>query len=385
MEEKKEYLDNVIKPIMENLIFSLVSERPDLPYPYMINWLEKTGGYTSEGLTTDEKKELADLRLDILKYRALEEEYHSEGEEIVEAKKETESDVQVANPIANANIDKKAIKKKDKWSDDSGTDSDEEEALVVDLEARKVQNKGKGPRVGVSAETYGKFNKKEDFEPRYIKKNDNQINRIKSRILQSFIFSNLEQKDVSSVIGAMDEKSYNPGDYVIKQGEQGDCLFVIESGDLDCFKRFTKDAEEVLVKCYTAGDSFGELSLLYNAPRAASVVAKTKSICWALDRETFNNIVKDAARKKREKYETFLRSVNILESIEDYELTQVCDAVRACSFKEGEYVIKEVLFLIITLLIQIFRAKWEIDFILLKKEKLLLLLLESLVNPQNQF
>ena len=348
MEEKKEYLENTIKPIMENLIFSLVSERPDKPYPFMINWLEKTGGYTSEGLTSFEKKELEELRLDILKYRALEEEYHSEeDEEIVDNKKETENDVPVANPVSQVKIDKNAHKKMDKWEEESGTDSDEEEVMVVDLEARKVQNKGKGPRVGVSAETYGKFNKKEDFEPRYIKKNENQINRIKSRILQSFIFSNLEQKDVNSVIGAMDEKSYNPGDYVIKQGEQGDCLFVIESGDLDCFKRFTKDADNVLVKCYTAGDSFGELSLLYNAPRAASVVAKTKTICWALDRETFNNIVKDAARKKREKYETFLRSVNILESIEDYELTQVCDAVRACSFKEGEYVIREVRVLLI--------------------------------------
>ena len=41
--------------------------------------------------------------------------------------------------------------------------------MVVDLEAMKVQNKGKGPRVGVSAETYGKFNKKEDFEPKSVR------------------------------------------------------------------------------------------------------------------------------------------------------------------------------------------------------------------------
>jgi cAMP-dependent protein kinase regulator len=300
--DKQEYLSNMIKPIMESMIYQLVTERPDNPTLYILDWLQKTGGYTSSGLSLEEKKELDDLKKQIQVYR------EKEG-----FKDEVESE----------------------------DDSDEEEKLN-DLETKKKQIKGKGPRIGVSAECYGQFNKKEDFEPRFIKKNEDQINRIKSRILQSFIFNNLDQKDVSIVIGAMEEKIFNTGETVINQGEQGDCLFVVESGDLDCFKKFSKDSNEELVKKYTAGDSFGELALLYNAPRAAKIVAKTKSILWALDRETFNNIVKDAAQKKREKYENFLRSVNILESIENYELTQICDALKSCSFREGEYVIKEV-------------------------------------------
>lgn len=49
------------------------------------------------------------------------------------------------------------------------------------------------------------------------------------------------------------------------------------------------------MKYYFPGDSFGELALLYNAPRAASIKAMEECILWALDRETFNHIVKDAA------------------------------------------------------------------------------------------
>jgi cAMP-dependent protein kinase regulator len=53
------------------------------------------------------------------------------------------------------------------------------------------------------------------------------------------------------------------------------------------------------LKTYYPGESFGELALLYNAPRAASIKAKNEAILFALDRATFNNIVKDAAVKYR--------------------------------------------------------------------------------------
>lgn len=44
---------------------------------------------------------------------------------------------------------------------------------------------------------------------------------------------------------------------------------------------------------------FGELALLYNAPRAASIEAKSAATLFALDRATFNAIVKEATIKRR--------------------------------------------------------------------------------------
>lgn len=73
------------------------------------------------------------------------------------------------------------------------------------------------------------------------------------------------------------------------------------------------------MKEYHPGEGFGELALLYNAPRAATIKAKDEGVVWKLDRDTFNHIVKDAAARKREKYETFLSSVKILSSMDPYE------------------------------------------------------------------
>ena len=83
------------------------------------------------------------------------------------------------------------------------------------------------------------------------------------------------------------------------------------------------------------------MALLYNSPRAASVKAISDVITWCLDRETFNHIVKDAAQKKREKYENFLKKVDILSTIEPYELMQICDAVKTGNYKKDDYIIKE--------------------------------------------
>jgi len=95
------------------------------------------------------------------------------------------------------------------------------------------------------------------------------------------------------------------------------------------------------VRDYKAGEAFGELALLYNAPRAATIIAKDDSILWKLDRNTFNHIVKDAAQSKRNKYEDFLGSVEVLQSLDHYERSKIADCIKEVSFKAEDTVITE--------------------------------------------
>lgn len=139
----------------------------------------------------------------------------------------------------------------------------------------------------------------------------------------------------------MEEKRYKAGEVVIEQGQDGEDLFVVESGSLSCTKLFTGKTEPTFLKKYEPGDAFGELALLYNAPRAANIIADSECLLWSLDRGTFNHIVKDSSQKRRQKYEDFLTKVKIMETMEPYERSVLSDAFKEESFKAGELIIKE--------------------------------------------
>lgn len=139
-----------------------------------------------------------------------------------------------------------------------------------------------------------------------IEKSAETIAKLNERLKQAFMFQALEEKEFKIVLDAIEEVSGKGGEAIITEGEQGDCMFVLESGALDCTKVFAGNSEPTFLKEYKPGEGFGELALLYNAPRAATITSKNDYVCWKLDRDTFNNIVKDAAAKKREKYDNFL-------------------------------------------------------------------------------
>lgn len=78
--------------------------------------------------------------------------------------------------------------------------------------------------------------------------------------------------------------------------------------------------------------------MLYNAPRAASIKAKTDCLLWSLDRECFNVIVKDATRRKREKHEDILEKVKIFDHLDPYERSRLGDVTKDKVLRKGELV-----------------------------------------------
>ena len=98
--------------------------------------------------------------------------------------------------------------------------------------------------------------------------------------------------------------------------------------------------DKLVMQC-GPGDSFGELALMYNAPRAATVKATSQTLCWAMDRETFKLTLMEHTLKKREKYEAFLEDVPILSSLLQYERLTIADALVPMEFKKGDNIVQQ--------------------------------------------
>jgi len=152
-----------------------------------------------------------------------------------------------------------------------------------------------------------------------VTKSDEVKEAIMDKIEKSFMFSGLDDKEKLVVVDAMEEKKSFKGEVVIKEGDEGESLYVVASGTLSCTKVFKGQNDPTFLKRYEPGEAFGELALLYNAPRAATITSDGDSTLYALDRQTFNHIVKDAAIRKKDRYETFLKKVEILKTMDDYE------------------------------------------------------------------
>ncbi|CAE8739509.1 unnamed protein product [Polarella glacialis] len=217
-----------------------------------------------------------------------------------------------------------------------GQEEEEDDDMEIEfVEPPKGINRGN--RQSVSAEAYGAWNKKAEFNAPVYEKTSEQKARIERCLEPSFLFQGLEKQDMQTVILAFKEKNAEADERIIQEGDDGESMYLIEEGVAECFKKI--DGTDLCVKTCSPGDVFGELALLYNCPRAASVVCKEKCILWELDRETFNNIVKEAAAKKRDTYTDFLKKVPLFANVDQYEIMTMADACKEQNFQGEDTVI----------------------------------------------
>lgn len=112
---------------------------------------------------------------------------------------------------------------------------------------------------------------------------------------------------------AFESRSFAAGVYIIKQGESGDHFYVVQSGHLDIFVR-GKDGEPTKVgNSLGPGSGFGELALMYNTPRAASIKTTSDCVVWEIDRSSYRGILVYFKYLRNKQYMEFLRNVEIME------------------------------------------------------------------------
>jgi CRP/FNR family cyclic AMP-dependent transcriptional regulator len=108
------------------------------------------------------------------------------------------------------------------------------------------------------------------------------------------MFEGLQDKQLQRLAKRFTERAFNAGETIVTQGTLGIGLFVIESGKADAIRQLP-DGSSVTVNKFGSTDFFGELSLLDDAPRTASVVATEATKCLVLTQLDFNSVLREDA------------------------------------------------------------------------------------------
>ena len=182
----EQFIEKKVKNVFEPMITKCLIDKPDEPVNifiikiiYMIEYLEKLQGtYCKSG----EKQELEQLRKEMKKYKKLVPyeiiQNHAVEEEIISDDEDEMNDY----------------------------DLEEQRKFEESIRMKVSQISKQGCRASVSAEAYGNYNKKDKFTVKVIKKTAEQKGLIEEKILKSFLFNSLDDKELKNVIDAMGER-----------------------------------------------------------------------------------------------------------------------------------------------------------------------------------
>jgi len=154
------------------------------------------------------------------------------------------------------------------------------------------------------------------------------------------LFGHLNESSVYDVIDAMKPVDVEVGTNLITQGEEGVFFYIVEEGTFDVFVA-REDGPAGKVLEYNAGAMFGELALMYNAPRAATVTATSNAKVWALDRDSFQMMLATAENTKKSQYEEFLSTIELFRHMTKYEVCQLSDLLESELFDVDETLMQQ--------------------------------------------
>jgi cAMP-dependent protein kinase regulator len=151
-----------------------------------------------------------------------------------------------------------------------------------------------------------------NYVPRVVPKGSNIKDLLMKVVTTNILFTSYSSDEQAAIVDAFDRKSVGSQTFVIKQGEAGDNFYVVESGLLEIYVK-SKDGEQRVGNTLGPGSSFGELALMYNTPRAASIKATSDCVLWEIDRASYRGILVYFKFLRNKQYMEFLRNVEIME------------------------------------------------------------------------
>jgi hypothetical protein len=151
------------------------------------------------------------------------------------------------------------------------------------------------------------------YVPKVVPKSQSIRDLLLGVVQSNILFSSYAAEEQNAIVDAFESRTFSSGVFIIKQGENGDHFYVVQSGNLEIY---VKDKDGNSSKVGTGlgpGAGFGELALMYNTPRAASIKTTSECVVWEIDRQSYRGILVYYKYLRNKQYMEFLRNVEIME------------------------------------------------------------------------
>ncbi|EHA22323.1 hypothetical protein ASPNIDRAFT_192970, partial [Aspergillus niger ATCC 1015] len=176
---------------------------------------------------------------------------------------------------------------------------------------------------------------------------EEQAHRLVRAVKEVFLFSALDKEQYAQLLSAFVGKAVPiKGTNVITQGDIGDNFYIVEKGSFDIYITLASTPQPTTPSIGTKhgsahpGDFFGELALLYNAPRAATIIS-TEPDChlWAIDGVSFRRIMAESAFARRRVHTSFLERVPLLAGLSGRQRSRIAEALQTRRYCAGDTII----------------------------------------------
>ncbi|KAK2818600.1 hypothetical protein Q5P01_024161 [Channa striata] len=148
-------------------------------------------------------------------------------------------------------------------------------------------------------------------------------------LMDNDFMKHLEHLQILTIMDCMHPTSLVKGSCVIQEGDDG------STGAVEVTKRGNK------LCTIGPGKVFGELAILYNCTRTATVTALTDVKLWAIDRQGFQTIMMRTGVIKHSQYTDLLRSVPSFRSLPEDVLSKLADVLEETHYSDGDYIIRQ--------------------------------------------
>mmetsp|Transcript_27961 Transcript_27961/g.67828 ORF Transcript_27961/g.67828 Transcript_27961/m.67828 type:complete len:1430 (-) Transcript_27961:1332-5621(-) len=232
-------------------------------------------------------------------------------------------------------VRRKVEKMNNSVSNDSLNDSFNRRGRVKAAKSALLKKNDQTKRDIFTAITAPRMDDLSNFQPPEFNKDSDSIEKIHSALRQNFVFKEMNDDDRVRFVKAFEEVVFEKGQTIIKQGDAGDYFYVIGSGEVlfEVNKKNVGSADQ--------GGSFGEVSLLYTCPRAASVIAGSPSTkLYRVDQRTFRFMMQSKTKELEESKRKLLRGIKFLEQLSDTDLLRLSSVMKPCMFGIGDYIVK---------------------------------------------